>query len=62
MKAQIGDYVRKDGCIVKVIGIEGEPDFPPVGYLTDDGGCIGDSELGIDDVLLESEACELLGK
>lgn len=56
MKAQIGDYVRKDGGIVKVIGLDGES-----GYLTEDGGCIGDAELGWDDVLLESEAEEFYG-
>ena len=50
MKAQIGDYVRKDGGIVKVIGLDCDS-----GYLTEDGGCIADDELSLDDVLLESE-------
>ena len=48
-RAEVGDYVRKDGEIVQVTSIEGTT------LYTSDGGCIGEGELGPDDVLLPSE-------
>lgn len=49
--AQAGDYVKKNGGWIKVdqISASGET------YYTSDGGCIGFSEVGPDDVKLPSE-------
>lgn len=49
--AEIGDYVRKDGVLVQIQGI----DQPNQTYFTSDGGVLGFDEVGLDDVLLESE-------
>ncbi len=49
--AQVGDFIKKDGQVVRIdqIDLAGET------FFTSDGGCIGFNEVGRDDVLLESE-------
>lgn len=49
--AEIGDYVRKDGGLVQIQAI----DQPNQTYFTSDGGVLGFGEVGVEDVLLESE-------
>lgn len=51
MKAFPGDYIRKDGAVVRIDYSRDELDH--VVHYTSDGGCIGDDE--VTDVLLESE-------
>lgn len=65
MKAQIGDYIRtsvKDADGVrrplplKVVRIDGDPSEPKTdGYELEDGSLVGNWEIGLDDVLLESQ-------
>ena len=52
MKAQVGDYLKKDGGMTKVVAIRAHSSE----YLTSDGGVISDEEITIEDVLLPSEA------
>ena len=57
--AEVGDYVRKDGGLVRIERV----DKPKKEYCTSDGGCMGFDEVGHEDVLLESEIYgELLGE
>jgi len=57
MKAEIGDYIRFDDELSKVTGIyDGE------GYLLENGCSVSDDEISIDDVLLESEAWEVINR
>lgn len=46
---RVGDYVRKDGHLVRVEELSAETIY------TSDGGCMGADELGEGDLLLESE-------
>jgi len=56
MKAKIGDYIRiANGSIQQVVRIDGNPGDPLAGYEFDDGSLLADSEINIDDVLLDSE-------
>lgn len=48
---EIGDVIRKDGDLVRVIRLDALNGT----YYTSDGGCIGFDEVGIGEVLLESE-------
>lgn len=54
MKAEIGDYIKFDGIISQVIGIDDNLDDTE-NYATVSGHSINEHELGIDDVLLPSE-------
>ena len=45
-----GDYVRKDGRFQRVVRVDGHAVF------TDDGGVIGEEEIRLCDIKLESEA------
>lgn len=49
--AEIGDYVRKDGGLVRIQAI----DQSNKTYSTSDGGVLGFGEVGMEDVLLASE-------
>ncbi|MCL4722894.1 MAG: hypothetical protein KJZ90_01265 [Rhodocyclaceae bacterium] len=69
MKAQVGDYIKgsvKDAhgnrkvSVLKVVRLLNEDDPQIAAYELEDASMIGDWEIGHDDVLLESEAAELL--
>lgn len=49
--ADVGDYVRKDGSLVKITRI----DLLSRTYRTSDGGCMSFEEVPAHRVLLESE-------
>jgi hypothetical protein len=49
--AEVNDFVRKDGILVRVMEI----DVSEGCYYTSDGGLIGFHEVGEDNVFLESE-------
>jgi hypothetical protein len=55
--AELNDFVRKDGHLVRITGI----DVPEGCYHTSDGGLIGFGEVGADNVFLESEVYDELG-
>lgn len=55
--AQVNDFVRKDGRLVRVLEINEGDEC----YFTSDGGLIGFDEVGKDNVFLESEVYDELG-
>lgn len=65
MKARIGDSIKisirgTDGQrrpdSLRVVAIDGNPDDPKTaGYVLEDGSTIGNWEISLDEVLLESE-------
>lgn len=54
--AEVNDFVRKDGRLVRVMEI----DVSEGCYFTSDGGLIGFDEVGENNVFLESEVYEEL--
>ena len=72
MKAQVGDYINSSvrgvdkkwrPAPLKVVAIDGDPSDPQTaGYLLEDGTTIGNWEISLDDVLLESEAEAFLNR
>lgn len=54
--AEVGDYVRKDGELVKIESL----DRANQAYYTSDGGCMGFDEVPADGVYLESEVYDEL--
>lgn len=70
LKAQVGAYIKssvkdaRDGgrnpLPLKVVRLLNEDDPQIAAYELEDGSLIGDWEISADEVLLESEALELL--
>lgn len=56
--AEVNDFVRKDGHLVRIMEIDG----PEGCYRTSDGGLIGFNEVDEDNVFLESEVYGELGE
>lgn len=54
--AEVNDFVRKDGQLVRIMGI----DIPEGCYYTSDGGLIGFDEVDENNVFLESEVYDEL--
>lgn len=50
--ASINDFVRKDGLLVRVLNVDHSEET----YRTSDGGYMNFEEVGVDDVVTESEA------
>lgn len=55
--AEVNDFVRKDGELVRIMEIDG----PEGCYRTSDGGLIGFKEVSENNVFLESEVYDELG-
>ena len=53
IKAQVGDYIRIDGRVLRVVFVNDRDEQPE--YELDDGRCLGNCDFSYDDVLLESE-------
>ncbi len=51
VNAEVCDFVRKDGGLVQIQAVDQQNQT----YSASDGGVLGISEVGLDDVLLESE-------
>ena len=53
IKAQVGDYIRIDGHVLRVVFVNDRDEQPE--YELENGSCIGNRDFSYDDVLLESE-------
>ena len=56
IKAQVGDYIRIDGRVLRVVFVNDRDEQPE--YELENGSCIGNRDFSYDDVLLESEVPE----
>jgi hypothetical protein len=53
IKAQVGDSIRIDGRVLRVVFVNDRDEQPE--YELENGRCIGNRDFSYDDVLLESE-------